>query len=171
MRGVHALINDVAAAVVVVGIVVGVVGIVGVAVIVAVGIKSIAVVTEVVIVTSTNDRAGAKTAEAATIVDDGGARAKTMEAAVKFAAVEATTAKAATAVEATAAKAATAEATAAMAAATTTSTTACQPHGRRSQANSCSSQHDHCLSQHLVLHSRFSAQHKPADGDCLGALR
>ena len=174
MRGVHALINDVAAAVVVVGIVVG---IVGVAVIVAVGIKSIAVVTEVVIMTSTTDRAGAKTAEAATIVDDGGARAKAMEAAVKFAAVEATTAKAATAVEATAAKAATAEATAAeataamAAATTTTSTTACQRHGRRSQANSCSSQHDHCLSQHLILHSRFSAQHKPADGDCPGALR
>jgi hypothetical protein len=61
---VHALIYDVAAAVVVVGIV----RIVGVAVIVAVGIKSIAVVTEVVIVTSTNHRAGAKTAEAATTV-------------------------------------------------------------------------------------------------------
>jgi hypothetical protein len=97
------------------------------------------VVTEVVIVTSTNHRAGAKTAEAATIVGDGGARAKAMEAAVKFAAVEATTAKAATA-----------EATAAMAAATTT-TTACQRHGRRGQANSCNSQRDYCLSQHLIF--------------------
>ena len=64
MRGLHATVYDVAAAVVVVGLVVVGVGIVGVAVIVVVGIKavapSIAVVTEVVIVTSPNDGAGAK---------------------------------------------------------------------------------------------------------------
>jgi hypothetical protein len=90
-----------------------------------------------------------------------------MEAAVKFAAAEASTSKV-TAVEATASKAGTAEATAAMA---TTASTTCHRHGRRGQANSCNSRRDHCLSQHLILHSRFSAQHKSADRDCSGALR
>jgi hypothetical protein len=88
-----------------------------------------------------------------------------MDATVKSAAAQASTSKA-TAVEATTAKAATATM-----AATTTASTTCQRHGWRGQANGCNSQRDHCLSQHLILHSRFSAQHKPADGDCSGALR
>jgi hypothetical protein len=109
------------------------------------------VVTEVVIVASPNDGTGAKAAEAATIVDDGGARAKAMEAAIKSATVEASTGKTAAAVEATAAETTAAmtttaaETTAAMtttATTTTTSssaTTSCQRHGRRGQANGCNS--------------------------------
>jgi hypothetical protein len=101
------------------------------------------VVTEVVIVTSPNDGAGAKAAEAATIVDDGGARARAMEAAIKSVAAEASTSKATAAVEATA--------TAAMTTSTAPSaTTTCQRHGRRGQASRCNSQRDHCLSQHLI---------------------
>jgi hypothetical protein len=127
------------------------------------------VVTEVVIVTSPNDGAGAKTAEAATIVDNGGARAKAIESAAAeastgkaTAAVEATAAKAATAKAtaatastATAAKAATAKTTAAMAAtAASATTTMSQRHGRRSQANGCNSQRDYCLLQHIIFSTR-----------------
>jgi hypothetical protein len=98
--------------------------------------------------------------EASTVVNDGGARAKSMEtSAAKSAAVEASTSKAATAKTATAktaaamaaATTAAAKAAAAMAAATTAaSATMRQRHGRRGQANGCNSQQRvHFLSQHV----------------------
>ena len=90
--------------------------------------KSIAVVIEVVIVTSANDGTRAKTTEAATIVDDGRAWSKAMEAAVKFAAAEASTSKA-TAVKTATAEAA-AVATTATAVATAAASATCQRHGR-----------------------------------------
>ena len=170
VRGVHALIYDVAAAVVVVriGVAVGMV-VIGIVIIVAVGIEAVAqsVVPKVVIVTSPPDGTGAKAAEAAAVVSDGGAGAKTMEAAdrspAKTAGVKATSKSAATkaaSVEtaATTTKtAATVTAAKATAAATASAATS-QCHGWRGQSNGGNGQqHDYSLSQHHHSPSDFFA--------------
>ena len=138
LRGVHAPIYDVAAAVVVVRIVVAVgIVVIGIVIIVAVGIEAVAqsVVPKVVIVTSPPDGTGAKAAEAAAVVSDGGAGAKTMEAAdrspAKTAGVKATSKSAAT----KAASVETAATTTKTAATATAAAATSQCHGWRGQSN------------------------------------
>jgi hypothetical protein len=139
VHGVYAPVHDVAAAAVIIRIVVRIV-IIGVVVPVRpVAIAPpIALASELVIVISPNDGAGTKTAESATIVNDGGARAKAMEAIAKSTAVEAAATKAA-----------------AMATTTASAPTTCQRHSWRGQADGCNSQRDHCVSQHLISPSKI----------------
>ena len=136
MRGVHPSLNNVATAVVVVGIVVRIVSVV-----VPVAIRPVAVAVPVVVaMKSSNDGTGAKTVEAA-IVESSSDRARaTVKSSSESATVEAAAAKAAhtASVEATT-KAAAAKAAAPVSAATSTATSASattrQRHCRRSQAN------------------------------------
>jgi hypothetical protein len=123
MRGVHPSLNNVATAVVVVGIVVRIV----VSVVVPVAIRPVAVVMVPVVVAmkSSNDGTGAKTVEAAIVGSSNDGAGATLKSSSESATVEAAAAKAAHAasVEATATtKAAAAKAAAPVSAATSTAT-------------------------------------------------